>query len=227
MTERGERYTKLMAPAFVEGLADVTGILRENEEIPLLGMVYAQQLVRPLLDSVDWEFSGLPDKSFGLEKDEIREKNLSPRDYAGRLMAYAFDDARSLMVLSEAFTSEHEPPVEVSFGRLLLNSRKFVVSMSEMSDGEKSRLLGALKTSTYSGLYLEEELEGPAMQYAVDDNGSIKLDWSDQISEWILSRKEKNRGCPANKMIVHNNNGRKQILTLYFWEKLVLAMHDV
>lgn len=60
------------------------------------------------------------------------------------------------------------------------------------------------------------------------DNGAgrPRLEWSQEVADFIAINSDDNSGCPAHRMFIEDQHGKIQILTYYFWDKLISAMYD-
>jgi hypothetical protein len=226
MSADGDRYAELITPAFTEGLKDVTGVLFDADGIALVGMMRCQQLVTPLVEAVNWEDSGLPPKTFGVKAGEFGERDKTPREFAKSLATMAFTDAYSVIRQGEIFVASHESPVDLPFGQLLINSKKSLLTISELNDPEKSSFVNALEFLDIAEAFLDEPIVEEPIKYGEGLRGEVRLEWSDQLNRWIHDYKEPDRGCPANKVLV-GEVGHRQTLTHFFFEKLVTAMYPV
>jgi hypothetical protein len=224
MSVDAERYTELMAPAFVEGLKDVYSLLREDVEIALVGFANAQQLVRSGVEAVDWNTAGLLD--LVINHAQETERVIKPASQAEQLLDAAFDDAQDVLQFCEDSLRYTELPTGVVLGDVLLASKQPLLIIAELSDTDKDDLLDAVKDPAMAIHHVGKYIEPPyIVMDAIAPSSKPRFDWNSQIKDWIEAHKSEEGGCPAHKMVVDTGDGHKQILTYYFWDKLVTAMY--
>ena len=220
-----EGYTRLMAPAFIEALAD-PDVLTAGRDDFWERFIAAQQAVKAELELVDWESSGLPGRSFGDAVSYVATPN-SPREFADFLATFAFDDALLPMQFAESLVEEEA--IDLPLGPLLRASRQNLLLFSRMPDENKSRLFAVIKHRT-----------NPAMRDVADafghpdfsgnplvldrSSGEPVLDWQPTIREYIEDWLHPERGCPAHRYPV-NDNGKNISLINYFWDRMTQVLY--
>jgi len=222
VAEIAARYTELMTPAFVEGLQASDSMYNscpgESYAVFLL-----QPLIRERLRDANWSESGLPIKEYEGPSDSLKPRDQLPVDYAEKLMVFAFDDAVVLFKLAENFRDRHGLPDGINLHDLLLNSKNTLLLVSRLQDKDKRHIYSYLKYSDVMKLSDSEIV--PSVDEAIhlgnDKTGKPRLEWHPAVQEFIDNNLEPERGCPANNVIITTEEGRKQILINYFWDKLV------
>jgi hypothetical protein len=222
-TQRG--YTELMAPAFIEGLADPAALIEEGNNFWERYMA-AQQAIRAELEQVDWESSGLPGRIFGDEYSYVQAPK-SPREFANYLLTFAFDDTLLPMQFTEALVKE--AGIEMPMGPLLRASRNNLLLFSRMPDENKGRLFAIIKHRTNPTMHDVADAFGhpefTGNPLIIDESsGAPILDWQPAIKEYIEDWMHPLRGCPAHKYPVHDN-GKNISLINYFWDRLTQILY--
>lgn len=218
-----QTYVTLMSPAFVEGLAAPAAMDLDEATPPWVKGYALQSAIKRILETVDWDGSGLPNKIWDPDETAYGPKELKPEEYANRLMAFAFDDASQLLRLAENCVGEHLPPPQgFSIGDALLRSSKSLLRTALLPDQDKEQLFMAVK---YPGVLRLDgvdgfELEKPLILLQASD-GDWQFGWQGGIERFIQGKIDRSRGCPAHRTIVTDQSGNKQTLIYHFWEKLV------
>jgi len=221
--EVADRYTELMAPAFLEGLEEG---MPEHESLldPSLRIHLLQPPIRQRLEDVDWGGSGLPNKQWDGDEFSLKPKDLDPQSYAMRLMAFAFDDAYQLMKLGETYAAEKGLPKDANLRDTLLNSNKTLLRVALLPDPIKNDIYRGLR---YPDL-LQYDLGMPAFdapedmfRISQDTEGNFRFEWQADIEAYISGNIDEYRGCPAHRKIITEPDGQKQTLLNHFWERVV------
>lgn len=220
-----QKYTDLMAPAFVEGAKCPYESSGELSDEPLIRMAMLQPPIRERLAEVDWENSGLPTKQSANNKD-FNEQALTPRQYAERLMTFAFDDAYQIIKLCELSKVNEALPEGASFRSLLLNGKESLLNIGHLPDSSRSDLFRYYK---YPDLAKYFDGKAPpraeeAIVLGQDNRANWRFEWHSEIKEYIQAMWVDGRGCPAFHYIVEHE-GRNKTLMNYFWQKLVVQMY--
>lgn len=223
MSEVADIYTKLMAPGFVDALQDPGALVSDGDSF-YDRLIAAQTAIRTQLQKVDWESSGLPDKSFGSD-DTYHEAPVPPRDYANRLMVFALEDVMLPFELSAAYAESHQ--VTAPIGQLLRDSRANLIKIARMVDDDKSHLYTVIKHRTnpayqeVADAFGDPKFTGDAV---VLDQPGRALDWNPDIRNWIEARLYPDRGCPAVRFAIQAA-GQKTTLTNYFWDQMTRILY--
>ncbi len=217
-----DKYAKLMAPAFMNGLQ--TPVQRDER---LNNSAFAIYLFLPAirdgLQAVDWQAHDLPIKQYEGPVDSFKPRDKLPADYGESLMALAFDDVAVILQLCEGYRAAYGLPDGYSFSEILHNSKKSLLNVSRLQEQDKKHIYLYLNYPDVA-----EQFEGATLpkrdqtvQLKTDKNGKPRFVWHDGIQEFIDDHLLPDRGCPADNIIIETEDGRKQILTYYFWDKLV------
>ena len=221
-----QKYTELMAPAFVEGCRQPAENIATTSDLAVLRAWLLQPPINRQLDLVDWESSGLPTKTFGGIDDQNEDHDFTPRAYAGRLVAFAFDDAYQIIKLCELAVQTVEMPADSSMASLMLNGKENLLDIARMPDSYKSDMFKYFK---YPELieHCEGQAPPPAEEAVVigrDNTGRWRFEWHPEIRKFIRDLWEEGRGCPAAKYVIEDGS-RKLTMINYFWEKLVAQVY--
>jgi len=213
----------LMAPAFIEGMADPAALI-ENRDDFWMRYAAAQQAVKAELEQVDWESSGLAGRYFG---DGSQLSEGTPREFANYLATFAFDD--SILPMRYAEELVEEQGLELPMGPLLRASRNNLLMISRLPDENKGRLFAVIKHRTnplmrdVADVFGRPEFTGNPL--VLDDSTSEPvLDWQPAIREYIEDWVHPMRGCPAHKIPVRYD-GKNMSLINYFWDRLTEVLY--
>jgi len=158
-----------------------------------------------------------------------RNGDLSPQEYAERLTAFAYDDGLTLLHIADTTLRNAGLEIPTEISQILKNSTKQLVSIASLDESSKSKLMSHLKRTILNDPYakfypslprpLREINDGEALTY---DPQLRKLLWHPYIKAWIdkIATNLPQSGCPAHKKVIEANN-KKQLLTHYFWRRLV------
>lgn len=219
-------YVDHMAGPFVSALSGFD--LGDTERLPESSLELwvlphlSQTAVRAALVEADLDETDLPWRP-------ARNGALSPQEFAERLTAFAYDDALTLLHITDATlrNAGFERPKEIS--QILKDSTKQLVSIASLDESSKSKLVSYLKRTVLDDPYAKFYPSLPTQLRAIKDGDALtynpelrKMQWHPYIKAWIdkIATNLPQSGCPAHKKVIEANN-KKQLLTHYFWRKLV------
>lgn len=217
-------YIDAMTAAFVPALCAVTsedikdraGISREYApwSLPL----FSQSTINAQLNSLEWD-------SLPLEQRIADDKLVEAIDFAKRLTDFAYSDIQTLLQAGYMFLESEGISEAPKIQKSLLESGNRLLLPAMLDDYNKSHVLNLLKTrvtgstdSDYIKFSLPSEFAGINEPFILRDDNSIE--WNPELRSWIQKNAQFAEGCPAHKKIIEQN-GKKQLLTQFFWEKCV------
>lgn len=223
MSEAGNRYAELMAPAWENGLADVSDIIAMDAP-PIVKWATCQQRVKDELERVDWDSTGLP---VGPPEDETQigeRMPKNPRSQAERFLSFNFDDTLKIMKLVVESANDNGIAIDTTFANLIKGSKRNLLLPSRLADYDKSTLFRAIEYSEVKEVVAGlggPIFEGGPIVYSSDLG---MFDWRGEIKQWIKERLDPEHGCPANSILTSTEP--RVPLTYFFWDRLAEAMFE-
>lgn len=212
-----------MAPAIVEGMGALAAVTSDSEREPIVEWHECQKAVRQQFEEANWESSGLPPHVFAREGvNELRVEQISPKAYAERLLAFAFDDSSLIIRAAESAVDGKE--INTSMATLLKRSKN-LLRLAKLDDYRKNTVLNSAFSDHRTNMYDCPEFEGDAILLAENDKKKQRLVWHPKIREFIDLSAQEDRGCPAINFPCTLPNGEVVKLLPYFWDKLVDHMY--
>ncbi|MDB5169266.1 MAG: hypothetical protein JWO41_622 [Candidatus Saccharibacteria bacterium] len=224
MSELQKRYAELMAPAFVAGLDQLQQSSPEGLE-PTVRLYLCQLPIRAALDDIAWEEAGLPDNARVNNMGEIGNDAASPREYARRLLSFAFDDAHKIIKYGAEYLEEQGIANQAQISELLINGKRSLLQASLLTDKSKTDLFLLLQYPELKGSAVNiPDIQQP---FQLEGKGeSQHLAWSHEVVDWMQPRLGPGQGCPAYGMQVESASGDQRLI-YYFWDTLVQAAYCV
>jgi hypothetical protein len=203
-----QSYVEIMAPAFVDGMANAdTAHCETNLVIEKLAV--CQQAVNKLL-----------------EKQLANSELDIDRNHAFNLTIAAFDDAYALIHACRKVALDKAPdlPADFNVARAIQSGKTSLLRVGLIEDKQRGAILALVSDSRVA-----DHVDGfddldfnPAI--TIQNNaGNYSFAWNESITGKIdqLREMDPNRGCPAGRFIIEDEQGTKRNLMNYFFDMLV------
>jgi hypothetical protein len=216
-----ERYAELLAPAFVEGLTQPIPELAADGEI-IIKCIEAELAVTGLVKSIEWDNTTLPPHQLikpGSDNYSPDNEYVNPREFAVRLVNFAFEDARRIIEFGDAFLKAKG--IEDNRDDIFKRS-KSLLTVAKLPDKSKQRLFQSIEFADIrESLSNVPQYEGGPFVLSDNSKQIPMIEWNPTLVAWINKHTKEAGGCPAYKMSVELVGGRKVNLLAYFWDRLV------
>ncbi len=216
-----EQYAELLAPAFVEGLTQPIPELASDGEI-IIKCIEAELAVTGLVKSIDWDSTTLPPHQLikpGSDNYSPEIEYINPREFAVRLVNFAFEDARKIIEFGDIFLKTEG--IDDNRADIFKRS-KSLLTVAKLPDKSKQRLFQSIEFADIrESLSNVPQYEGGPFILNYDSKQIPVIEWNPDLVAWINKHTKEVGGCPAYKMSVELASGRKVNLLTYFWDRLV------
>lgn len=214
-------YIDILSPPVLE----VLGSIGCNPVVGVTPLDRSEALRTRILEAVgalNWSSFDLPDVELSVHREEAGDRFIPPAKYGAGLIQPIFRDCKWLLDHCEQAAITNDMALDSGFSRALQNSRS-LLQFSSLSETDKTQLSSGLTYRHVMKAYLGFTIEGNPVVLETGDDERQSFDFDPQVKTWISERA--GEGCPAAHVVVTNRDNKKQVLTKYFWDKLVEVMY--